>query len=95
MSGMFTAQMSNLLGGGWRLYVVLYDTTAPWPAHRFEGAEAPTFTERAEAFSLLGFEPVAGAEWRWTEYSKTPDDPASAVVLVAAIQVRSCAGVAA
>ncbi|MFJ9818751.1 DUF6303 family protein [Streptomyces sp. NPDC101151] len=88
----FTAQMS-VFRGRWRLYVVLLNTTAPWPEHGFDRAvPVPTFTERAEALSVLGFEPVPDAEWEWTEYSADPDDPASAVTLLAAIRVRSWTG---
>ncbi|MFE9385653.1 DUF6303 family protein [Streptomyces sp. NPDC007025] len=95
MTETFTAQMSNLWDGLWRLYVVLYNTTAPWPEYRFEGAKPPTFTERAEAFNRLGFELVPGAGWTWVEDSKDPDDPASPVVLIAATQVRSLGAVVA
>ncbi|WP_406488606.1 DUF6303 family protein [Streptomyces phaeochromogenes] len=87
----FTAQMS-LREGRWRLYVVLLNTTDAWPEYRF-GRAVPTFTDRTDALSVLGFEPVPGAEWAWTEDSETPDDPASAVVLIAAIRVRSWSGV--
>ncbi|QKV93318.1 hypothetical protein HUT19_22550 [Streptomyces sp. NA02950] len=83
----FTAQMS-VRQGRWRLYVALLNTTEQWPEHRF-GRSVPTFTDRTDALSLLGFEPVAGAEWTWTEDSEIPNDPASPVVLIAAIRVRS------
>ncbi|MEU1270883.1 DUF6303 family protein [Streptomyces sp. NPDC005799] len=89
----FTAQMS-VRAGRWRLYVALLDTTAAWPEYRF-GRSVPTFTDRTNALNALGFEPVAGAEWTWTEDSETPDDPASPVVLIAAIRVRSRSGVSA
>ncbi|MER7576324.1 DUF6303 family protein [Streptomyces sp. NPDC126514] len=89
----FTAQMSAR-EGRWRLYVVLLNTTAPWPECAFSGDTVPTFTDRTDALSVLGFEPVAGAEWTWTE-DTDPDDPASPVVLIAAIRVRSRAGVGA
>ncbi|MCX4665579.1 DUF6303 family protein [Streptomyces sp. NBC_01381] len=88
MSQEFTAQMS-MRAGRWRLYVVLLNTTDPWPEHTFAPAPIPTFTDRARALSGLGFEPVPGAEWIWTEYSETLDDPASPVCLIAAVQVRS------
>jgi hypothetical protein len=74
--------------GRWRLYVVLLNTTERWPEHRF-GRSVPTLTERIQALSVLGFEPVPGAQWVWTEDSETPDDPASPVVLIAAVRVRS------
>ncbi|MFF3815486.1 DUF6303 family protein [Streptomyces bluensis] len=89
----FTAQMS-VRAGRWRLYVALLNTTEQWPEHRF-GRSVPTFTDRTNALSALGFEPVPGAEWTWIEDSETPDNPASPVVLIAAIQVRSWSEVSA
>ncbi|MFE9395052.1 DUF6303 family protein [Streptomyces flavidovirens] len=83
----FTAQMS-LRDGRWGLYVVLLNTSERWPEHRF-GRTIPTLTDRTDALSVLGFEPVPGAEWTWTEDSETPNNPASPVVLIAAIRVRS------
>jgi hypothetical protein len=87
----FTAQMS-VSAGHWRLYVALMNTTERWPDYRFTRT-VPTFTDRTDALSVLGFEPVPGAEWEWTEDSETPDNPASPVVLIAAIRVRSWSGV--
>ncbi|MFE9602555.1 DUF6303 family protein [Streptomyces hokutonensis] len=87
----FTAQMS-VREGRWRLYVALLNTTEQWPEHRF-GHSVPTFMDRTDALSVLGFAPVPGAEWEWTEDSETPDDPASPVVLIAAIRVCSWSGV--
>ncbi|WUI46502.1 DUF6303 family protein [Streptomyces sp. NBC_00414] len=93
MAGEFTAQMS-VSRGPWRLYVVLLNTIERWPEFGFDRAlPVPTFTERTDALSVLGFEPLPGAEWTWTEDSETPDDPASPVCLIAAIRVRSWAGV--
>ncbi|MGW1529256.1 DUF6303 family protein [Streptomyces sp. NPDC001588] len=86
----FTAQMSMREGQG-RLYVVLLNTGDPWPKYCF-GPTVPTLTERPEALSVLGFEPVPGAEWEWTEDSETLDDPASPVVLIAAIRARLLEG---
>lgn len=92
MEQTFTAQMS-VFKDQWRLYVVLLNTTERWPEFTFAGSLAvPTFTQRAEALSVLGFEPVPGAKWAWTEDSDTPEDPASPVVLIAATQVRSREG---
>lgn len=88
MQGEFTAQMSTSRGR-WRLYVVLLNTTAPWPESDFgRTGPVPTLAERAEALSVLGFEPVPGTEWRWIEDSENPDDPASPVCLIAAASVR-------
>ncbi|MFD3572399.1 DUF6303 family protein [Streptomyces sp. NPDC058644] len=87
----FTAQVS-MNAGRWRLYVVLLNTTDPWPEHTF-GSSVPTFTDRTQALSGLGFEPVPGVEWNWTEDSTEPGDPASPVCLIAAVRVRSRAEV--
>ncbi|MDN3024704.1 DUF6303 family protein [Streptomyces sp. S.PB5] len=89
MAPVCTAQMS-VFNDRWRLYVVLMNTTDLWPEFSFDrAAPVPTFTERVNALSVLGFEPVPGAEWEWTEYSADPDDPSTAITLLAAIQVRS------
>ncbi|MER6158528.1 DUF6303 family protein [Streptomyces sp. NPDC001868] len=90
MAAAFTAQMS-MREGRWRLYVVLMNTTERWPEYRF-GAAVPTFTDRVNALSVLGFEPLPGAAWEWTEDTETHADPASPVVLIAAIGVRSWTG---
>ncbi|MFJ8786785.1 DUF6303 family protein [Streptomyces sp. NPDC102476] len=88
----FTAQMSGFKGQ-WRLYVVLLNTTDPWPEFGFDRSlPVPTFTERTDALSVLGFEPVPGATWAWTEDRETCGEPASPVVLIAATQVRSRTG---
>jgi hypothetical protein len=80
MAREFTAQMS-VSKGRWRLYVVLLNTTELWPEFSFDrGEPVPTFMERVNALSVLGFESVPGAEWEWTEDSQDPDDPASAPV---------------
>jgi hypothetical protein len=55
----------------------------------------PTLTDRVNALSVLGFEPVPDTEWQWTEDSETPFDPSSPVLLIAAIRVRSRAEVGA
>ncbi|MEV6616026.1 DUF6303 family protein [Streptomyces sp. NPDC051051] len=96
MAREFTAQMS-VFKGRWRLYIVLLDgVTCPWPEYSFDrAAPVPTLLERVDALSVLGFEPVPGAEWRWTEDFEGPDDPASAVMLIAAVQVRSWTGASA
>ncbi|MFF9406134.1 DUF6303 family protein [Streptomyces anandii] len=86
MPGTFTAQMS-MRRGRWRLYVVLLNTTDPWPEYEF-GATVPTLTQRVNAFSVLGFEPLPGATWAWTEDREVPDDHASPVLLIAAVPVR-------
>jgi hypothetical protein len=88
----FTAQMS-VFKGRWRLYVVLLNTPAPWPEYSFgRAAPVPTFTERVNALAVLGFEPLPDAVWEWIEDRQDPGDPASAVVLIAAVQVRSRTG---
>lgn len=89
----FTAQMSER-GGRWCLYVILRGRVGEWPHHWFiGGGPVPTFTQRADALAVLGFEAVPGALWEWAEGSADPDDPASPIVLIAAVRVRSRAGV--
>ncbi|MFJ2736787.1 DUF6303 family protein [Streptomyces sp. NPDC087317] len=91
----FTAQMS-VRDGRWRLYVVLLGTTERWPEFAFgRRRPVPTLKERSRALSALGFEPVAGGKWTWSEDSEIHGDPATAVILIAAIRVRSRAEVSA
>ncbi|NUV62794.1 DUF6303 family protein [Streptomyces sp. CAI-85] len=90
MEAEFTAQMS-MREGRWRLYVVLMNTTDRWPEHRF-GPVAPTFTDRVNALTALGFEPLPEVGWEWTEDTETHDDPSSPVILIATIKVRSWTG---
>ncbi|MEV6399576.1 DUF6303 family protein [Streptomyces sp. NPDC051907] len=90
MAAVFTAQMS-MREGRWRLYVVLMNTTERWPEYRF-GPAVPTFTDRVNALNVLGFEPLPDATWEWTEDTETHDDPASPVILIAAVGVRSRTG---
>ncbi|MEU1407543.1 DUF6303 family protein [Streptomyces sp. NPDC005728] len=81
---------------GWRLYVMVRGAGVPWPEHGFgPGEQVPTFTERAEALTGLGFVQAPGAEWEWTEFSADPDDPASPVWLLASTWVDSRAEVGA
>jgi hypothetical protein len=76
--------------GGWRLYVVVRGSLEPWPEHSFgPGERVPTFTERAQALTALGFVQAPAAEWEWTEFSTDPADPASPVWLLASVLVRS------
>ncbi|GGS45278.1 DUF6303 family protein [Streptomyces violaceus] len=95
MAGEFTAQMS-VFKDRWRLYVVVFNTTEPWPTFHFDRPlPVPTITERSQALSVLGFEPLPGSEWSWIEDSEIIDDPSSLVRLIAAIKVRSWSGVGA
>ncbi|NSC22603.1 hypothetical protein FM076_16060 [Streptomyces albus subsp. chlorinus] len=95
MVGEFTAQLATR-AGCWRLYVVLMDTTAPWPVYDVDRAgPPPTFTERSAVLKRLGFEPVPHAVWTWEETSEEPADPASPVRLIATARVRSRPGVVA
>jgi len=93
MADEFTAQMATS-ARGWRLYVVLLNTFAPWPEHDFgRAAPVPTFTERAAVLTALGYELVPGAEWEWCETTDIPDDLSSPVRLIATVRVRSRAEV--
>ncbi|WP_055715432.1 DUF6303 family protein [Streptomyces torulosus] len=93
MEALFTAQMS-VRRGRWRLYVVLMNTTERWPEYEF-GPTVPTFTDRVNALTALGFEPLPDAQWEWTEDTETHADPSSPVILIAAIGVRSWTGASA
>ncbi|MFF4555379.1 DUF6303 family protein [Streptomyces sp. NPDC001422] len=80
----FTRSMAHLSlnGGRWLLFVALRGApgASEWPEHSFdEPGRLPTFTERVQALSVLGFEPVPGAVWEWTEFATDPADPASPV----------------
>lgn len=60
----------------WELYVVLYNTTDPWPSHKWTGGRrahiVPTVAERDAALAELGYERLPGADWEWQE-TETPD----------------------
>ncbi|GHB22767.1 MULTISPECIES: DUF6303 family protein [Streptomyces phaeochromogenes group] len=75
--------------GKWRLFVGLLNTTASWPEHVFTAPEIPTPTARTAALALLGYEPVAGAQWEWSEDTAAPDGPAD---LLASLTVREQTG---
>ncbi|EFL39747.1 DUF6303 family protein [Streptomyces griseoflavus] len=87
MAAVCTAQMARRRGR-WRLYVVLFHTPA-WPERDLGGGAAvPTVQQRSRALQALGYALIDGARWEWTEDSETPDDPASAVLLIASVTVR-------
>ncbi|MFR9794633.1 DUF6303 family protein [Streptomyces sp. MS06] len=91
----FIAQMS-VRDGCWRVYVVLFGTTERWPEFAFgRRRPVPTLMERSRALRALGFEPVDGGAWEWSEDSTVPEDPTTAVILMASTRVRSRAGVVA
>ncbi|MFI1761812.1 DUF6303 family protein [Streptomyces sp. NPDC020800] len=92
MAREYRAQLLSGSPGRWMLYVALRHAPAPWPAHSFRQTELPTFTQRAQALNLLGFEPVPGAVWEWAEYNTDPADPSSPVWLLACVRVRSREG---
>lgn len=59
----------------WELYIVVYNTTEPWPRHHWPVSRRhhlPTHAERTEALARLGYAPAPGAEWEWQE-TETPD----------------------
>jgi uncharacterized protein DUF6303 len=92
MTGEFTAQMSHS-GGRWCLYVIQRGRAGGWPQHWFtDGGPIPTFTQRADALTALGFETVPGVLWEWVEASADPADPSSRILLFACIRVRSRTG---
>ncbi|WP_406359963.1 DUF6303 family protein [Streptomyces sp. NBC_01544] len=76
--------------GRWRVFVALMNTTEAWPEHVFTSPEVPTRAARTTALALLGYEPIEGAEWEWSEDS---DD--APVHLLASLTVGKRAGGAA
>ncbi|MET8116906.1 DUF6303 family protein [Streptomyces prasinus] len=87
MAASFTAQMARRRRR-WRLYVVLFNTPV-WPQRDLGGSTVvPTVQERSRALHALGYALTDGARWQWTEDSETPDDPTSAVLLIASVMVR-------
>ncbi|OYP16201.1 hypothetical protein CFC35_18190 [Streptomyces sp. FBKL.4005] len=92
MPGEFPAYMVQS-GGRWCLYVALRGA-AEWPQHWFAESEpVPTFTQRTDTLTALGFEPAPCSLWEWVEGSADPADPSSPIILIAAIRVRSRAEV--
>ncbi|MGW6565082.1 DUF6303 family protein [Streptomyces sp. NPDC054975] len=87
MATTFTAHLSNRQDR-WRLYVVLPGPVSAWPEADLGCGEVPTVRERSRALNALGYVFTDGAEWQWTESSVWPDDPASAVRLIASVEVR-------
>ncbi|MEU6984092.1 DUF6303 family protein [Streptomyces sp. NPDC046324] len=83
----FTAQVSHRRDR-WLLYVVLPGPVSQWPEADLGPGEVPTVRERSRALNALGYVSIDGAEWQWTETALWPDDPASAVRLIASIEVR-------
>lgn len=75
---------------GWRLCVSVLGSVDAWPEYSFApGGRVPTFTERAQALSALGFVQAPATEWEWTEFNTDPTDPSSPVWLLASVPVRS------
>lgn len=84
-----TAMLSNN-GGHWHLYVGLAGTTVDlWPEHDWKrAAPAPTLTERQQVLAALGYGALPDAEWKWSEYSLSDDDPTSPVVLNGTLRIQ-------
>ncbi|MEU4271276.1 DUF6303 family protein [Streptomyces sp. NPDC026092] len=87
MATTITAHMSNRQDR-WRMYVVLPGPVSQWPEYDLGPGEVPTVRERSRALNALGYTFTGDPDWRWTESSVWPDDPASAVRLIASIEVR-------
>ncbi|MFE7236132.1 DUF6303 family protein [Streptomyces sp. NPDC057596] len=54
----------------WELYLVVYNSAEPWPAHAWPISrrhKVPTIAERTEALAKLGYAPAPDSEWEWTE----------------------------
>lgn len=51
----------------WCLFVP-FDSAALWPHHDWAPSRpVPTVRQRENALAELGYQPISGAEWRWTE----------------------------
>lgn len=88
MATTFMAQMSTRRDR-WLLYVALLGVpVSQWPEADLGCGEVPSVRERSRALNALGYTLTDGSEWQWTEASVWPDDPASAVRLIASIEVR-------
>ncbi|MEU3683717.1 DUF6303 family protein [Streptomyces sp. NPDC030592] len=65
----------NVSKASWELYLVVYNTTAPWPSHQWAVSRrhhVPTIAARNAALAELGYAPAPGAVWEWQE-TETPD----------------------
>ncbi|MCX4906954.1 DUF6303 family protein [Streptomyces sp. NBC_00878] len=78
--------------GRWRVFVGVLGTTDPWPEHDFAVTDASSLAARLSALAQLGFEPVEGAEWKWSEDQAGFGAP---VELIAGLRVREWTGGAA
>ncbi|MEU5821864.1 DUF6303 family protein [Streptomyces sp. NPDC047803] len=89
----FTAQMAiGQHTGRWRLYVVIFGAlVSQWPEHVFDGDTVPSVQDRSQALNALGYTPVEGPVWDWTEDYFPGDDPAGPVRLIASARVREVA----
>ncbi|WP_330349625.1 DUF6303 family protein [Streptomyces sp. NBC_00582] len=60
----------NVNGAHWELYLVVYNTTDPWPAHKWPASrrhQIPTIAERRKVLADFGYAPALNAEWEWQE----------------------------
>lgn len=80
--------MSHTPWGAWEVYIASDSPSEDWPSHEF-GRELPTREERSAALAALGFAPVDGAQWEWTEGPNRDDRP---IWLTGTLHVRPVGG---
>ncbi|MFF3553449.1 DUF6303 family protein [Streptomyces tsukubensis] len=88
------AQMA-MQAGRWRVYVAQLGLVSEWPGYDWPAGRSmpvPSVAERRRVLAGLGFETVPGGRWEWCEDSTDPDDDRTAVILIAAVDVRPAAG---
>jgi hypothetical protein len=85
----------QILSGPWQLFVVLDGPAATWPEHVWpDDHPTPTPAARLAALAGLGYRPVPGAEWEWTENAPEaiPVREVRTVRLLAAVTVEPIGG---
>jgi len=85
-----TSLKANRALAHWELYLVVYNTTEEWPAHKWPAArrhQVPTPAERTQALAELGYAPAPGAEWQWQETESTDHGHAMEVSFLGSISI--------
>ncbi|MEU5158581.1 DUF6303 family protein [Streptomyces sp. NPDC020875] len=80
--------MSHTPWGAWEVYIASDSPSKDWPVHEF-GRKLPTHEERSAALAALGFAPVDGAVWEWTE---APGEDTRSIWLTGTLDVRLIGG---
>ncbi|WP_107428628.1 DUF6303 family protein [Streptomyces kebangsaanensis] len=75
----------------WELYLVVFNSSDPWPAYTWPVSrrhQVPTVAERTEALAALGYAPAPDSEWEWQESDTPPyHGHPTAVSLIAGISI--------